>query len=218
MAHNSALNLSGERWAPPKRASFIDRGRSLTPELFAIAISETDNVPAAYPDLPLPGALRQVFESDGMQVVMTFAERTSANSGFNSKPASTAMRARVLPFSWEELVARVGSLLDASRKNSAVTQFADICINFGSMEVSRTSGEQIRLTAQEFKALRFFVSNPGRVISRDELLNQAWGYDNYPCSRTVDNHVLRLRQKLEDEPSRPKHFLTVHSVGYKFLP
>jgi DNA-binding response OmpR family regulator len=85
-------------------------------------------------------------------------------------------------------------------------------------EVNRSSGEQVALTAQEFKALKFFVSNPGRVISRDELLNQAWGYDNYPCSRTVDNHVLKLRQKLEVEPSRPKHVLTMHSVGYKFLP
>ena len=218
MAHNSALNLSGETWAAPKRTRFIGRSRSLTPELFAIAIAESEDIPTAYADLPVPGALRQVFESDGMQVVITLAERTSLNSGFKSKPITTPMQARVLPFSWEELVARVGSLLDASHKNSVVTQLGDVFINFSSMEVSRSSGEQIRLTAQEFKALRFFVSNPRRVISRDELLNQAWGYDNYPCSRTVDNHVLRLRQKLEDEPSSPKHFLTVHSVGYKFLP
>ena len=71
--------------------------------------------------------------------------------------------------------------------------------------------------AQEFKTLKFFLQNPGRVISRDELLNHAWGYDNYPCSRTVDNHVLRLRQKLETDPSRPVHFRTVHRVGYKFV-
>ena len=218
MAHNSALNLSGEPWSPARRNNFIDRGRSLVPELFAIAITESEDFPTAYADLPVPGALRQVFESDGMQVVITLAERTSLNSGFKSKPITTPMQARVLSLRWEELVARVGSILDASRKSSALTQFADICIDFDSMEVTRSSGEQIRLTAQEFKALKFFVSNPGRVISRDELLNQAWGYDNYPCSRTVDNHVLRLRQKLEDQPSRPKHFLTIHSVGYKFLP
>lgn len=218
MAYSSPLNLLGQPGAAPQRTSCVGGGRNVTPKLFAIAITETDDVPAAYTDLPVPGALRQVFESDGMQVVVTFAERTNLNSGFKSKPVSTPMQALVLPFSWEELVARVGSLLDASRKNSAVTRFGDVCINFGSMEVSRSSGEQITLTAQEFKALRFFVLNPGRVISRDELLNQAWGYDNYPCSRTVDNHVLKLRQKLEEEPSRPKHFLTVHSVGYKFLP
>lgn len=207
MGYSSPLKLLGEPWAAPQRTSCIGRGRNVTPKLFAIAIAETDDVPAAY-----------TFESDGMQVVVTFAERTNLNSGFKSKPVSTPMQALALPFSWEELVARVGSLLDASRKNSAVTRFGDVCIDFGSMEVSRSSGERITLTAQEFKALRFFVLNPGRVISRDELLNQAWGYDNYPCSRTVDNHVLKLRQKLEEEPSRPKHFLTVHSVGYKFLP
>lgn len=218
MAHNSAFNLSGESWAPAKRTNFIGDDKSLVPELFAIALAESEDIPAAYADLPVTGALRQVFESDGMQVVITLVDRTSLNSGFRSKPVSTPMQARVLSLRWEELVARVGSILDASRKGSALTQFADICIDFDSMEVTRSSGEQIRLTAQEFKALKFFVSNPGRVISRDELLNQAWGYDNYPCSRTVDNHVLRLRQKLEEEPSRPKHFLTIHSVGYKFLP
>ena len=216
MAYNSPLNLLGETWATEDPTSLIDRRRSVTPELFAIAITETGDIPAAYPGLPVPGALRQVFESDGMQVVITFAERTTLNSGFKSNRAR--MQALVLPFSWEELVARVGSVLDHSRTNSRVARFGNVCIDFFSMEVKRSSGEKIILTAQEFKALKFFVSNPGRVISRHELLNQAWGYDNYPCSRTVDNHVLRLRQKLEEEPTRPKHFLTVHSVGYKFLP
>jgi len=59
--------------------------------------------------------------------------------------------------------------------------------------------------------------NAGRVISRDELLNEVWGYENYPCTRTVDNHILRLRQKLERDPSRPVHFRTVHGAGYKFM-
>jgi DNA-binding response OmpR family regulator len=57
-----------------------------------------------------------------------------------------------------------------------------------------------------------------RVISRDELLDKVWGYENYPCTRTVDNHILRLRQKLESDPSHPSHFLTVHGLGYKFVP
>jgi DNA-binding winged helix-turn-helix (wHTH) protein len=218
MAYKGPLNVSRETWATPQQTSLSDRAKSMWPELFAIAITETDGMPAADRDLSVPGALRHVFESDGMQVVITFAEQTNLNSGFRPKPVSTGVPAWVLPFSWEELVARVGAVLDYSRTNSRVTRFGDVCIDFASMEVSRSSGEQIILTAQEFKALRFFVSNPGRVISRDELLNQAWGYDNYPCSRTVDNHVLKLRQKLEVEPSSPKHFLTVHCVGYKFLP
>jgi DNA-binding response OmpR family regulator len=70
----------------------------------------------------------------------------------------------------------------------------------------------------EFKVLQFFVSNPNRVISRDDLLNEVWGYANYPCTRTVDNHVLKLRQKLEEEAAQPIHFRTVHRVGYKFTP
>jgi DNA-binding response OmpR family regulator len=85
------------------------------------------------------------------------------------------------------------------------------------MEVMREH-MTITLTSMEFKVLRFFVLNPNRVISRDELLNQVWGYDNYPCTRTVDNHLLRLRQKLESDPANPVHFKTVHSVGYKFIP
>jgi DNA-binding response OmpR family regulator len=74
------------------------------------------------------------------------------------------------------------------------------------------------LTTMEFKMLKYLIQNAHRVISRDELLNEVWGYENYPCTRTVDNHILRLRQKLERDPSRPVHFRTMHGVGYKFLP
>lgn len=218
MAYHNPLNVSGETWAQPRQISLSDDAKSMSPELFAIAIADADGMPAANRDLSVPGAVGHVFQSNGMQAVITFAERPNLNSRFRPKPVSTEVQAWVLPFRWEDLVARVGSILDHSRANSAVTRFGDVCIDFARMEVSRSSGKQIVLTAQEFKALRFFVSNPGRVISRDELLNQAWGYDNYPCSRTVDNHVLKLRQKLEVEPSSPKHFLTVHCVGYKFLP
>jgi DNA-binding response OmpR family regulator len=84
------------------------------------------------------------------------------------------------------------------------------------MEVARR-GEPVVLTAQEFKTLKFFVQNAERVITRDELLNEVWGYHNYPTTRTVDNHILKLRQKLEDDPANPIHFRTVHGVGYKFL-
>jgi len=62
------------------------------------------------------------------------------------------------------------------------------------------------------------TKNALRVISRDELLEKVWGYENYPCTRTVDNHMLRLRQKLEKDPSNPSHLLTVHGLGYKFVP
>jgi len=85
------------------------------------------------------------------------------------------------------------------------------------MEIHR-NGQPVTLTCNEFKTLMYFVKNPRRVISRDELLNEVWGYENYPCTRTVDNHILRLRQKLEADPAHPRHFNTVHGAGYKFVP
>jgi DNA-binding response OmpR family regulator len=93
----------------------------------------------------------------------------------------------------------------------------DVRINFSEMTAFR-KGQPITMTAMEFKALKYLIQNPRRVISRDELLNEVWGYQNYPSTRTVDNHILRLRQKLEREPSAPQHFITVHRTGYKFLP
>ena len=95
--------------------------------------------------------------------------------------------------------------------------FGDVNVSFSSMEACR-KGEPVKLTRLEFKTLKYLAQNPGRVIARDELLNQVWGYKNYPCTRTVDNHILRLRQKLERDACRPIHFQTMHGVGYKFLP
>jgi Transcriptional regulatory protein, C terminal len=95
--------------------------------------------------------------------------------------------------------------------------FGDIRVSFWSMEVNR-KGESLILTALEFRTLKYFAQNPRKVISRDELLNEVWGYQNYPCTRTVDNHILRLRQKLEKNPSRPAYFRTVHGCGCKFTP
>ena len=88
---------------------------------------------------------------------------------------------------------------------------------FSTMEIHR-NGQPVNLTFKEFKTLAYLIKNPRRVISRDELLNEVWGYGNYPRTRTVDNHILKLRKKLETEPARPQHFHTVHSSGYKFLP
>jgi DNA-binding response OmpR family regulator len=78
-------------------------------------------------------------------------------------------------------------------------------------------GQTVAMTAQEFRLLKFFALNRGRVISRAELLNEVWGYDNYPSTRTVDNHIWKLRLKLEDTPANPVHFQTVHGAGYKFV-
>jgi Transcriptional regulatory protein, C terminal len=95
--------------------------------------------------------------------------------------------------------------------------FGRVTVNFMEMSAQR-DGEPVALTTMEFKTLQYLVQNPRRVISRAELLNQVWGYENYPRTRTVDNHILRLRQKLEQNPSRPVHIRTIHGAGYKFLP
>ena len=107
-------------------------------------------------------------------------------------------------------------LLKTADTNSVVV-FGDVIVSFSAFEVLR-KGQPVVLTALEFKTLKYFVQNARRAISRDELLNEVWGYENYPCTRTVDNHILKLRQKLERDPSRPVHFRTVHGAGYKFLP
>jgi two-component system response regulator VicR len=75
----------------------------------------------------------------------------------------------------------------------------------------------VSLTRKEFGLLRLFASRPGEVLTRDELLNEVWGYESYPTTRTVDNHIATLRSKLERNPSEPRHLLTVHGVGYKFV-
>jgi DNA-binding response OmpR family regulator len=105
-------------------------------------------------------------------------------------------------------------------RNSNATdtfEFGGVKGCLSTMEIHR-NGRPVTLTCKEFKTLAYLIKNPRRVISRDELLNKVWGYENYPCTRTVDNHILKLRKKLETEPAHPKHFHTVHSFGYKFLP
>jgi DNA-binding response OmpR family regulator len=132
------------------------------------------------------------------------------------------------PFSPKELLARVRR---AMRRTSAPKQavspvtaravsreiltFGEARIDFTSMEATR-AGKAVTLTTQEFKLLKYLATSPGRVISREELLNEVWGYQNYPSTRTVDNHILRLRQKLEPDPASPRYFLTMHGSGYKF--
>ena len=122
------------------------------------------------------------------------------------------------PFSPRELLARVRAALRRTLRPQITERFSfgDVSIDFTKMEIVR-EGRTIALTAQEFKTLKFMAQNAERVITRDELLNEVWGYHNYPSTRTVDNHILKLRQKLEKDPGNPVHFRTVHGVGYKFV-
>ncbi len=123
------------------------------------------------------------------------------------------------PFSPRELLARVRAAMRRSIRpisRAEVVSFGDVTVDFEKMELTR-AGQPVALTAQEFKILKFLAQNRERVVSREELLNEVWGYKNYPTTRTVDNHILKLRQKLEKDPTSPIHFRTVHGIGYKFV-
>ena len=122
------------------------------------------------------------------------------------------------PFSMRELLGRIQAILKraAGQKHLlAHYRFGDVSVDFVKMEVRR--GDQIVfLTTRELAILRLMVSNKGVVISRDRLLNEVWGYEAYPTTRTVDNQIVKLRQKLESDPENPEHILTVRGTGYKF--
>ena len=124
------------------------------------------------------------------------------------------------PFQMAELVARVEALLRRSNAIENVStassyRFADIEVNFRRAEL-RKHHEVLDCSAKEFQLLRYFIHNKGQVLSREEILNTVWGYDTVPNTRTVDVHVARLRQKIELNPSKPLHLLTVHNMGYRF--
>jgi len=123
------------------------------------------------------------------------------------------------PFSPRELLARVRVALRRTARVATTESYSfdDVAIRFSSMEVTK-AGNSVQLTAQEFKMVKFLIENSERVISREELLNEVWGYQNYPTTRTVDTHVVKLRQKLETDPANPVHICTVRGTGYKFVP
>jgi DNA-binding response OmpR family regulator len=123
------------------------------------------------------------------------------------------------PFSPRELTARVQAAIRRQRKPAPATifRFADCEIDFKSMS-ARCKGVPVVLTAHEFKLLKFFTDNLDRVLTRELLLTEVWGYYSYPTTRTVDNQILKLRQKLEPDPANPKHLLTIYGAGYKFVP
>ena len=93
---------------------------------------------------------------------------------------------------------------------------ATVAVDFRRYEALK-NGQPVELTRKEFGLLRFLAARSGKAVTRDDLLNEVWGYDATPTTRTVDNHVASLRAKLEDNPSDPRHLFTVHGVGYKWV-
>jgi DNA-binding response OmpR family regulator len=122
------------------------------------------------------------------------------------------------PFGMLELIARVKALIRRTHSTKEVDEvkFDDVVIDFKAYRAARAD-QPLELSAREYRLLRYLVAKRGSVVTRDELLDEVWGYNSYPSTRTVDNHIARLRQKIEDNVEEPKHILTVHGVGYKFV-
>lgn len=123
------------------------------------------------------------------------------------------------PFGVAELVARIETVLRRTAATSGLperVEFGSVVVDFVRHE-ARKDGEPLALTPKEFEMLRYFVAQRGSVVSRDALLNEVWGYASTPNTRTVDAHIVKLRQKLEENPHVPRHLLTMHGIGYKFV-
>ncbi len=123
------------------------------------------------------------------------------------------------PFSFRELTARMEAILRRQTRDEQPGdqfRFGDVEVDFNGLRASK-AGRPVDLTPREFKLLRQFISNRGRVLTRDKLLGAVWGYSVVPVTRTVDMHIAKLRKKIEDDPEEPTLIVTVHGVGYKFL-
>jgi DNA-binding response OmpR family regulator len=123
------------------------------------------------------------------------------------------------PFSIRELLARVKAVLRRTAvapKHQDQHSFGDVEVDLRRCRVLR-SGKPLDISSKEFDLLKYFVCHSGETLSRDRLLEEVWGYENYPTTRTVDTHLVRLRQKLEPDPEQPQYFLTVHGTGYRFV-
>jgi DNA-binding response OmpR family regulator len=124
----------------------------------------------------------------------------------------------VKPFGARELLARIRAVLRRAAPDAhPVITFSDVEVDL-ERRIVRRRGEEVRMTRAEFNLLAFFLQNPGKPLTRDILLNSVWGYESFPNTRTVDAHVVKLRQKLEAQSEAPRHFVTLHGVGYRFIP
>jgi DNA-binding response OmpR family regulator len=124
------------------------------------------------------------------------------------------------PFSIRELLARVKAHLRREHRSGEtvpdVVQLESLKIDFGQFKIIR-KGNEIGLTSLEVDVLRYLIGKDGNVVSRDDLLEKIWGYEKFPTTRTIDNHILKLRKKIEIDPNRPRHILTIYGGGYRFV-
>ena len=222
-----------------KKILLIEHDHALRPLLQRILFEEDYEVNVV-PDVPV--ALDTLRQQDASMVILILGETESFNRDYCKEVVRAAPRTPFMvltskpdlfekillldigvddymgiPFNPMEFAVRVRALIRRTSTPGPRTiySFGEFTVNFLTMEVVQ-SGRKIVLTNKEFHVLKYMVKNANRVISRDELLNQVWGFHCYPSTRTVDNHILKLRQKLERHPSRPTRFLTVHGIGYRF--
>ncbi len=123
------------------------------------------------------------------------------------------------PFSIRELIARIKALLRRQsdlRTEINESQFGNVHVDFKKQEAKK-KGKSLNMSSKEFQLLKYFIEHEGEVITRARLLDDVWGFEVTPTTRTVDNYILSLRKKIEDKPSQPKHLLTIHTAGYKFV-
>ena len=123
------------------------------------------------------------------------------------------------PFSVRELLARIKAVLRRRKdtpRQVETYQFDDVTVDFRK-SVAIKGGRTIELSHYEAGILRMLIANKGEPITRNRILDEVWGYELYPTTRTIDNHIVKLRQKLEDDPHNPRHIVTVHGMGYKFI-
>jgi two-component system alkaline phosphatase synthesis response regulator PhoP len=123
------------------------------------------------------------------------------------------------PFSIRELLARVRAILrrtEGTKKRLARYRFADVDLDFEGYKAKR-GGEALDLSPREFELLRYLIERKGETVTRDQLLEDVWGYESYPSTRTVDTHIAKLRAKIGDSGSEPRYIMTIHGVGYKFV-
>jgi two-component system alkaline phosphatase synthesis response regulator PhoP len=124
------------------------------------------------------------------------------------------------PFSIRELIARIKARLrHAESEKESIPElfsFGDIEIDFARYKIRR-KGKELDVTSLEMDILKYFITHSGEVVSRNDLLDKIWGYENYPTTRTIDNHILKLRKKIEDDPSHPRYIISVYGGGYRFV-
>jgi DNA-binding response OmpR family regulator len=185
-------------------------------------IASKDNFDLIILDLILPGKdgieICKDLRSDGVKtpIIMVTSRKEEIDKILGLEIGADDYVTK--PFSIRELIARVKALIRRSTYEPGDIEqvaFANLKIDFKKQEMFKGLNS-VKLSSTEYRILHYFIDHEGQVISRDKFLDEVWGYDSYPTTRTVDNYILSLRKKIEDDPANPKHLLTVHKVGYKF--